>query len=350
MKDVAHKLGVHTTTVSLALRNSPKLPLETRKKIQGMAKQMGYHQDPMLSALTAYRTNLMAPKTQSTVGLILDFNSQRELDQASLAYRNFLEGATRKAEELGYIVNRFFFEGNSRAAEGHRIGHLLVSRGIRGVILCAFRPRTVSFQMNWDEFSVVQIECQHLELPLHSVSTDQVMMARETVRRLWQGGYRRIGIAVGWEEEIYLDHAFTVGFHGEIALHPDLKPVPPLLLTNGQSLESFGRDLGRWIRRHRIDAVITNWNNVSPALAAAGVTPPSRLAVVEMGPVPAQSVFGWMTQRDAVVGERAMEQLAMLLKTNQTGCVETPNRILVPGLWIEGKPTVAPKQSEKSVA
>ena len=62
MKDVAQQLGVHTTTVSLALRNSPKLPIETREKIQALAKKMGYHQDPMLSALTAYRSNLLVPE------------------------------------------------------------------------------------------------------------------------------------------------------------------------------------------------------------------------------------------------------------------------------------------------
>jgi LacI family transcriptional regulator len=350
MKDVAQKLGVHTTTVSLALRNSPKLPVETRQRIQELAKTMGYHQDPMLSALTAYRTNLAVPKSQPTVAMIFDFKSQTELDQASLSYHNFLEGVTRKAEELGYIVNRFFFEGHSRSTEGRRIGHLLSSRGIKGVILCAFRPRTISFRLEWDEFSVVQIECQHLGLPLHLISTDQVMMARETVRRLWKQGYRRIGIAVGREEEIYLDHAFTVGFNGETALHPELEPIPPLLLTNGQTMESFGNDLDRWIKQHRIDAVISNWTNVSKALAGIGAILPPGLIVIEMGPAPEQSAFGGMTQRDTVVGERAMEQLAMLLKTNQTGCVEMPNRILVPGVWIDGTQAIGSKKKVSETA
>lgn len=345
MKDVAQKLGVHTTTVSLALRNSPKLPLATREKIQKLAKQMGYHQDPMLSALTAYRTNLVLPKTHPTVAVVFDFHSQAELDAASLSYRNFLEGAARKAEELGYIVNRIFFEGKSRSNEGRRIGHLLISRGIRGVILCAFRPRTVNFSLDWDQFSVVQIECHHLGLPLHLISTDQGMMVREAVRRLWKQGYRRIGFAVGREEEIYLDHAFTVGFHGETALHPELEPVPPLLLTNGQPLESFGRDLDRWIKQHRIDAVISNWTNISNALNVVGTVLPPDLAIIEMGPSPEKTQFGGMTQRDTVVGERAMEQLAMLLKTNQTGCVETPNRILVPGVWIDGTLSAGAKRA-----
>jgi hypothetical protein len=31
-----------------------------------------------------------------------------------------------------------------------------------------------------------------------------------------------------------------------------------------------------------------------------------------------------------------MEQLAMLLRLNQTGWLDTPNRILIPGIWMEG--------------
>lgn len=333
MKDVALKLGVHTTTVSLALRNSAKLPIETRQKIQALAKKMGYHQDPMLSALTAYRSNLSIPKNRPTVAMILDFENQKELALASLSYRNFQKGAGRKAEELGYEVQPFFFEGHHRSTEGRRIGHMLISRGIRGVIICAFRPRTTSFQIEWDQFSTVQIESQHLALSLHMISTDQGMMAREAVRRLWQMGYRRIGIAVGREEEIYLDHAFTVGFHGEVALHSELARVPPLLLVNGQSPEDSCADLRQWSKRYRVEAVISNWTHISTLASTTGAIDP---IIVELGDAPEQSLFGGMTPRDTVVGERAMEQLAMLLKTNQTGCFETPNRILVPGVWTDG--------------
>jgi LacI family transcriptional regulator len=42
IKDIARELGVHHTTVSLALRNSHLLRDETREKIQARAKKMGY--------------------------------------------------------------------------------------------------------------------------------------------------------------------------------------------------------------------------------------------------------------------------------------------------------------------
>ncbi len=342
MKDVAKEIGVHTTTVSLALRNSPKLPLETRQRIQTLAKKMGYHQDPMLTALMAYRSNIAISKTQPAIAMIFDFEDQKEFDQASPSYRHFLAGATSKAEELGYKIQRFFFEGRNRLAEGQRIGHVLTSRGITGVILCAFRPRTTSFGLDWNKFSVVQIESQHLGLAFHTVSSDQLMIARDAVRRLWRDGYRRIGIAVGREEEIYLDHAFTVGFHGEASLHPELKCAPPLLLPNGQTPDQIAVILRKWIRRHKIQAVISNWTTVSVALGTGGTKSALDPHLMLLGVTLERTPCGGMIQQDSVVGERAMEQLAMLLKTNQTGCVDTPNRILVPGAWVPGKPPVSP--------
>ena len=336
MKDVARKVGVHVSTVSLALRNSAELPVGTREKIQSVARDMGYQSDPMLSALLAYRSGSAVPKFQATVAMIYDFANATELDQAAPSYRNFFTGAARKGEEFGYHVERYYLDGPNRENEGRRLGRILLARGIHGVIICAFRPRTTSFALDWDRFSVVQIESQHLGLSLPAVSTDQMTMAREAVRRLWQQGYRRIGIAVGREEEVYLDHAFTVGFLGEAGLHPELKAAPPLLLTNGQTLEQYGGDLRRWIRRHRLEAVVSNWTNTLNALHASGGTSEADPVVVELATEPEQSLFGGMAQRDTVVGERAMEQLAMLLKTNQTGCVDKPNRILIPGIWIEG--------------
>src|SRR5215216_2735722 len=41
LSDIATHAKVHVTTVSLALRNHPRLPTETRERIQALAKKMG---------------------------------------------------------------------------------------------------------------------------------------------------------------------------------------------------------------------------------------------------------------------------------------------------------------------
>ena len=59
LADIAVRAEVHVTTVSLALRNHPRLPAQTRERIQELAKKMGYVPDPFLRALVAYRGKMM---------------------------------------------------------------------------------------------------------------------------------------------------------------------------------------------------------------------------------------------------------------------------------------------------
>ncbi len=60
-KEVGEALGVHHTTVSLALRNHPSLPEETRRKIRAAAAAMGYVADPQLRGLVSLRRSGQAP-------------------------------------------------------------------------------------------------------------------------------------------------------------------------------------------------------------------------------------------------------------------------------------------------
>ena len=68
--DVAREAKVHPTTVSMAMRNHPRLPLETRQRIQEIAKDMGYRPDPAVQALVAYRRRVKASRMPSTIAYV----------------------------------------------------------------------------------------------------------------------------------------------------------------------------------------------------------------------------------------------------------------------------------------
>jgi DNA-binding LacI/PurR family transcriptional regulator len=55
IREVAQAAGVHHTTVSRALRNHPALPPETRKRVQAVARKLGYRLNPLVSAWMAQR-------------------------------------------------------------------------------------------------------------------------------------------------------------------------------------------------------------------------------------------------------------------------------------------------------
>lgn len=61
MADVASKVGVSRIAVSMALRDHHRISLATRKKVQRVAREMGFAPDPLLSALASARRHKRAP-------------------------------------------------------------------------------------------------------------------------------------------------------------------------------------------------------------------------------------------------------------------------------------------------
>src|SRR5687768_16285134 len=76
LADVAVRANVHVTTVSLALRNHPRLPAATRERIQALAKKMGFAPDPCVRALVAYRGRMMPRRNPPTLAYVTNWKTR----------------------------------------------------------------------------------------------------------------------------------------------------------------------------------------------------------------------------------------------------------------------------------
>ncbi len=332
MQDVAQAAGVHQTTVSLALRNDPRLPEKTRQKIQALADKLGYRPDPMLAALNFYRASRHAVKAPPTMAFLFNLSNASELaDKYPL--KLFLEGARAQATQLGYHLDEFYV-GHSAEA-GRQTQRILQARGITGVILAAFVDLTMEFHLDWAQLSAVAIESHQLRLSLHTVSTNQEAVTREAIRKLYGLGYRRIGLATNHDEDIYLKNAYLAGYYVERSLWPDLVALPPLIFRGHRSAE-IAHEIGPWIKAHQFDVIICNWNSIPTALEQAGVNIPRDLVVASLDvPPDSNGAIAGMRQNHHVVGERAVEQLASLMRSHVRGLVAVPNTTLIDGEWTD---------------
>ena len=348
MQQVADAAGVHQTTVSLALRNDPRLPSATRTRIQKIAKKLGYRPDPMLAALNFYRTARHPVRAPITMAFLLNFRDATEL-ATSHAHLQFLEGARYQADQIGYQLEVFYVGHDTEAAlAGPRIERILRARGISGLIIAAFGDSMPNFHLSWEHFSAVQIESQHLGLSLHTISNHQLMITREAVRRLAQRGCRRIGLAVGAREERYLKNAFTAGYYVEVAQSPGLARVPPCILP-GEGSVDIDAMLHQWARDNDVEAVVSNWISMPEIFRRNGWRVPGDITVTALDLSPDGITSAGMRQNHRTVGVRAVEQLAILMKTNQRGLVDTPNLTLIEGQWVEAKsPRRATTRSRKA--
>lgn len=330
MADVAREGRVHQTTVSLALRNDPRLPAETRARIRELAERMGYRPDPMLSALNFYRTSRAEAKAKPSMALLVRARVKRNTYYCD---DQILKGARLACERLGYRL--VVFPVSTAEDEGPRLSRILRSRGIAGLILATLDASLKRLDMRWEHFSAICIESQHLGLSLHTVGNNQIAITRAAVRRVRELGYRRIGLCVGQSEETSLKKAFTGGYLLEMHEHPELAGIPPLVLDNGEDPDVPAR-VGEWVRAHRIDSVLSNWSSMPTLLQAAGLRVPAQVGVATLDYNPNRGAYAGIRQSHQTVAERAVEALSLLMKTNQTGLIALPNVTMVDGVWEDG--------------
>ena len=179
MADVARDAGVHVTTVSLALRNHPKIPIEKRTQIRKLATDMGYRPDPLLQALIAYRSRTFLRRNPPTLAYVTNWNSRFGWKNVT-AHPQFFLGAKARASQLGYNLEHFWL--GEQSLHPKRLSQILRARSINGLIVASQLPvlnPTSGFE--WEFFSGVKIDHVPRQLALHNVTNDQLGIIRLAV-------------------------------------------------------------------------------------------------------------------------------------------------------------------------
>ena len=109
MKPVVHctlatigkKVGKTKATVSMALRNDPRISSKTRAQIKKVAKSLGYMPDPLLSALVARKRTMLTSRKLANLAVIIDDNWRLDAP-ASLWLDGAVEGMRSAWLKYGY--------------------------------------------------------------------------------------------------------------------------------------------------------------------------------------------------------------------------------------------------------
>lgn len=117
MKDIATVCGYSVNTVSRALRGDTRLPDSTRKRIQQIARKMGYIRNSMASTLRSGKSH--------TVAVI--FN-----DLHNLHFCNMLSRMDQSLREAGYSMMILCMQLNE--ALGEQMIHTAISQSVDGIL------------------------------------------------------------------------------------------------------------------------------------------------------------------------------------------------------------------------
>ena len=335
MTDVARAAGVHQTTVSLALRNSPKLPPETRKRIQAIARDLGYRADPLVSALM---TQVHSGRRDEDSPVLVWLNPLAPgLFQREASFAEFVRGFSEKAEELGFRAEELrcgACEGGVKDLAGH-----LYRRGIRA----AFLPMTNV--RKWipedaSEIAFVALAGQTDARPIDTVGPNHFQNARLAARELIAAGSSRLAVIVPETFQVSPVEEWLGGCTVE-AVESGLAQ-PALVRVDPDDHDA----LRGAIEDGAIDGVLAYPQSMRDTFARAGISPPGDMNYADPALVPGVADCAGIEPNRPAVGALAAESLVAQMHRGEFGSLEQPRAHLLTGRWVPGETVGGRRSSE----
>lgn len=331
--DIAEKLGVSHTTVSMALRNDHRITPARREQVIRMAEKMGYQPDPGLASLAAYRRLNRPAKIQSAIAWVNHWEQPESLRQRK-EFDAYWRGASASAKRFGYQLEEICWSPDISA---RRFEQILLTRGIRGVLIPPHEIPPEWGGFDWSKFSVIRFGLSVPSPDSHLVTADQLRAMLMALRKIRDLGYQRIGLVMPRDTDQRLGGNFIGGFAAAQEFYK-LAALPPLLANERwyiEQPEKATQSLGQWLTRHKPDALLTFVGEIPRMLRGLGYNIPKDIGVAGTGiDVP---VDAGIDQHSEAIGRMAVEMLVAQINLNERGEPADPCRILIECRWRDGK-------------
>ncbi|HRE80678.1 MAG TPA: LacI family DNA-binding transcriptional regulator [Opitutaceae bacterium] len=337
LKEIARRTRLSVAAVSMALRNHPSLPPATIRRVQQAAKTLDYAPNPAARILAAHRQRSAVHPDFSLLALVSNW-PQRDQWSRQESARRLLAGATDRARTYGYALQHFWAREDGMSPQ--RFSQVLLARGIRGLILAPFENPDSTFDLSWDEFTVVTIERATRYDRFPYVVPNYYADLRLAWDRLLGLGYRRIGMVIEVSLAERVAHQWEAAY--VFAQNRSGFAALPTLVVDQQNPQG---KIQAWLRKHRPDAVISRSDQVLSAAQGLRLRIPEDLGYVSLNAIDdAPQVSGILQPRD-VMGATAVDMIHNLLQRNHRGFHDNSHGTQVDGTWHPGKTLRATRET-----
>ncbi len=338
MRDIARRLNISHATVSMALRNNPRISEKRRKEVRRIADEIGYWPDPVLSSLVAYRRGKQPKSMLSTLAWINRWKDPKQL-RRYFEFDSYWKGAVSAAEKLGYKVEEFLV--NPRI-KGRRLNKILLARGIQGILVPPHAPDDFwrDLSIDWERFSIIRFGYSIADLRAHMVVSDQMRGAELAVQKIYEAGYR----SVGFLSNILFDDKtvsnFRMGYLRGIEINEGMKRIEALLLPvpilAGEGSAQTREALRKWIEANQIEAIFTSEIGLAAILQELGIRVPQDVALASTSIHDCIGITAGLDQKPFEIGRVAVQVLVAMLNRNAKGEPEHCRRVLIDSQWVDG--------------
>lgn len=338
LRSLARELGLSRTTLSDALRGSPRVKAETVARVRAAAKAAGYERNPLTGAVMS---QLRRSRGQQFRGVLAVVEIIAE-GHSPLAVRYndaLMDGIAARANALGFKVERFVVGPQGLSLP--RLDTILHTRGIQGLILLPAVGFPDLSALSWSRYTAVYADYFIDHPPLHCVCCDHYRSMIALLQELHARGYRRPGLFI----EIALDERLQYRWEGAfLALQKYLPGITqvPALQVQGLSREAFTA----WFRQYNPDVVLGHFPEVMEWMKACGARLPKTHAFVCLNSLRTSGDCAAVDFQVPQLGSRACELVVGQLLHNEFGVPSQPSLTTMLGRLVEG-PTLRPRVAAK---
>lgn len=335
MAEVAKAVGVSKNTVSLALRGSPRISAETRKRIVETAESMGYRLNPTVAHLMAQLRQNRSPGYQATLAII-NANQDKDAFVRHPTIPYYVHGCRKRAKQLGYQLDEFWLHDPDMPVT--RWLSIFRARNIRGLLIVGLMhvnrlPGALS--MLWDEFPSVVTGVRTREPALSFACSDHHALALEAFEKAMALGYQRPALVLDSVIDQLTEGRFTAGF---------LTGQSRLISAKNRTQQFYDVAAARrnpavfakWLEKNQPDVIFTLYHEVKRWLQDLGIRVPQDIGLIQYEWRETHGEWAGMDQRNDLVGEAAMDMLISMVHHNERGIPEQPRATMIGSHWVDG--------------
>lgn len=341
LRTLAKSLGLSRTTVSDALRGSPRVNAETMKRVREAAAAAGYTHNPLTGAVMSQLRRSRGQQFRGVIAAIEIVLPDR--DALAVRYSAAVrQGIHRRAGELGFKVEDF--EVGPDHLRLSRLDDILHARGIQGLVILPAAGSPDFTELTWSRYTGVYTDYLMEYPPLHCVCSDHYRSMVNLLQELHARGYRRPGMFM----EIPIDERLQFRWEGAyLAMQkylPDIIEVPPLR-SSPVTREQFEK----WFKQHQPDVVLGHFPAAREWMLACGAKIPETHAFVCLNRLRTSGECAALEFPAEHLGSRATELVIGQLLHNEFGVPREPSLTTLPIRLVEG-PTLPVFKPEPTTA
>ncbi len=330
LQQIAAHAGVSKGTVSLALRNNPRISAETRALVRASAEALGYRPNPAVAAWMAHRRRLCPQTGGESLAFINSWLVRNEWAAAPW-FTRFVDGARVRATALGFGFEEYWLAECGMTPV--RMEKILRARGVRGMLIGSLPVNACQIKFGWANFAAVAQGHSLAEPELSRSVCDYAHAMQLALCKLGELGYQRIGYISAANLEARTQRLNLSAYLGYQATITAGDRIPIL-----EWVKQSPKELGAWVRQVKPDAIVSHDLKIQDLLREIGVRIPQDIGVAALCLHPdSPPLLAGIDQCLERCGEVAVDLLVSHLHHNEVGPPSQPIIALTRGVWKAGE-------------